>query len=344
MTQRITRSRTRMSAFQDTNASTSVVQGSDTDTVTPDLTQLVEQLQQELRELRVGNAPEQHFAAATTPQFASNIHQRWPKFSGKISETTNKNGQKIPAENIDCFLFDIEHAFIASNIIANAVKLATVNNCLEDGAKIWFRSTSIATPFTSWNNFKVRAKEQFTLLHQQTQLRSELKALRQDSGETIMEYINKFRSIVMLIEDMSELDKIHTFTSALHPSTQMHIRLQNPRTVHDAMNIAVAHDQAYRSSHSNNRKNDTTPKQKSDSNKKNTQSNQSNQSNKSDKNSMEVDTISKDTKKMNWEQIKKEGRCVRCFEKGHIGINCKKHPGPAPPKKDDKDTGKDSNQ
>ena len=64
------------------------------------------------------------------------IPQYWLRFAGKISNTTAKNGQKTPAENIECFIFNMEQAFIAAYILLDETRLGILNTCLEDDAKI----------------------------------------------------------------------------------------------------------------------------------------------------------------------------------------------------------------
>jgi hypothetical protein len=125
----------------------------------------------------------------------------------------------------------------------DSVKLAVVSNCLENGAKTWYR---VASPtITSWEEFKVKARKQFVLLHQQRHLRTELKALRQAQNKTTSTYVDKFRSIAMLIANMSDEDMIYTFMGGLHPAAQMQVNFQDPQTLEGAMNIAIAYDQAY---------------------------------------------------------------------------------------------------
>jgi Retrotransposon gag protein len=324
---RTTRSQTKMPSNDETYAS---VLASTSTTTSPSQIDPVQEIAQLRKELELLRQPRETTPVVVPVTSHPSIPQKWPRFSGKIAESTSKSGQRISAENIDCFIFDIENAFVASNVVLDSVKLAIVSTCLENGAKTWYRVTFAS--ITSWEDFKLKARKQFALLHFQRQLRTDLRNLRQSQNENASEYVDKFRVIAILVENMSEEDKIYEFTRGLHPAAQMQIHLRDPEMLEEAMSIAIAHDQAYRTTYNSNNRNDS---KKSKFEKKTNE-------NPNPNTSKELDVIS-NKPTIDWERIKKEGRCVRCLERGHIGINCPKHPGP-PPSKTNMDSGKVSNQ
>lgn len=252
--------------------------------------------------------------------------KEWPKFSGRVIEEV-KQGHKFRSEDVNVFLFDIEQTFIAFNIKEDLVKLAHTSNCLRGGAKIWFRSiaeivyNSHSTNISQWDNFKELIRTQYAVIHQQSQLRTDLENLKQFNSETVSSYADKFRNMILQVQDMSEFDKIHSFIRGLLPRTQAQVRYLDPKSLHDAMRIAVSFDQAMATSYNNFKK----PPQKFD------HKNFDFKPKDSSVTDMELDFISK-KKKVDWGKYKKEGRCIRCHEIGHIGINCQKFPGPVPKK------------
>lgn len=124
--------------------------------------------------------------------------------------------------------------------------------------------------------------------------------------------------MILQIQDMSEVDKIHSYIRGLLTRTQAQVRYLNPTSLHSAMAIAISFDQAMTTSYNNNLRKPfiRTEYRKFDKNHSS-----------SDVTAMELDNINK--KRINVQQYKKEGRCFRSHEPGHIGINCEKFPGPA---------------
>jgi hypothetical protein len=115
-----------------------------------------------------------------------------------------------------------------------------------------------------------------------------------------------------------------------------------------AMNIAIAYDQAYRSARTEGHK----FSRRSDSERKNQGQRQTNGVTRVV--TKELEAISKTTyprrSSKEWEQCKREGRCFRCKELGHMGIHCRKYPGPTPAKREatvniiERDSGNEDSQ
>ena len=78
--------------------------------------------------------------------------------------------------------------------------------------------------------------------------------MKMDKSESIRNFINKFQQCIFEINNMSEKDKIFYFTTALQERTRIHLQLQSPKTLEEAIEMAEKYETfVFHNNNSNNK-------------------------------------------------------------------------------------------
>lgn len=151
------------------------------------------------------------------------------------------------SENLVAWCFQVSDMFDARCLDLQD-RLRWVTPMLSDAALQWYLNVrqsigkGTATNFTSWENFLQRLRDNFEPPNSDLHLRRQLRHLKQ-SGD-IQEYVFLFRNIVGQIVDMSELDLVVNFIEGLRESTKTELVYRSPKTLEDAVRLAIAFDEA----------------------------------------------------------------------------------------------------
>jgi len=127
--------------------------------------------------------------------------------------------------------------------------------------------------------------------------------------------------------DMAVNDQITIYRRGLKPSIRNEVWSKAPETLEDAIKAALDYEITHRHDplhHSHRRS--TFLRSDKHTDKLRTTHSPTRKYHPSAEPSKETTT----KPEVDWERYKREGRCVRCHELGHIGIHCPKFPGPAP--------------
>lgn len=126
-----------------------------------------------------------------------------PKFLGKTGE------------DVEAWLFQVEEAQLLFPILDEEQRIRHVSLALRDTAARWYSAMQMGDDpqLTTWDQFVLRLREQFVHLDQKWIARNQIHTFVQ-SG-TVRDYTVKFRSLMLLIPDMSKADALDRYIRGL---------------------------------------------------------------------------------------------------------------------------------
>ena len=243
-------------------------------------------------------------------------------------------------ENITNWIYNIESIFSISNINDDKEKVSYAKTYLRKIALTNYKAFESSKNYNvSWEDFKNHMYNKYRPLHHEETLRIKLREMKMDKSESIRNFINKFQQCIFEINNMSEKDKIFYFTTALQERTRIHLQLQSPKTLEEAIEMAEKYETfVFHNNNSNNKNIYATTKNvlmhrkgRSTFKKKYYHSNQ-NQQTKSKYVSYNKQK-QHNTKNIynNQKEVSKDIICFLCKEKGHIKSQCPQNKNKEPP-------------
>ncbi|KAG3242381.1 hypothetical protein PI124_g12774 [Phytophthora idaei] len=103
----------------------------------------------------------------------------------------------------------------------------------------WFLHWSSTTRSEehTWGIFREHVLQHFEASNYYAVLREKLRRLRQTAD--IESYNGEYSSLIFRVEGMSTLDQVLCYANGLKPRTRSYVKLENPETLTDAMDLAV---------------------------------------------------------------------------------------------------------
>ncbi|KAG4050903.1 hypothetical protein PC123_g13853 [Phytophthora cactorum] len=156
-----------------------------------------------------------------------------PKFTGKRGKDVHE------------WLFQIENACRINSIpIEDAsTRLPGIAGlAMEKPASGWFlhwSSTSRSEEHTCFF-FREHELQHFEASNYQAILHEKLQRLKQTAD--IEPYNGEYSALIFHVEGMSMLDQVFCYANGLKPRTRSYVKLENPETLSDAMNLAVKYE------------------------------------------------------------------------------------------------------
>lgn len=141
------------------------------------------------------------------------------------------------------WLYELEQFFRASMINNNdEQKINYATSCLRGTASVWWRSTEKAkadasTPIITWAQWTEAFLNHFQPKKASEIARERIYSLHQ--GSSVTSYMELFNSNLLHISDMSDTDKQFQFLRGLHPDIYHDVRIQHPKTLLEAQNLAL---------------------------------------------------------------------------------------------------------
>jgi hypothetical protein len=117
---------------------------------------------------------------------------------------------------------------------------------LEGPAMDWWEHEPRKEQIVDWAEFVDRLHSRFRPMQAATVARHRIAALKQTG--TASAYANIFQKELTPITDMSSADKIFFFRQGLKPALAQKVLEKNPKTLHEAMDIAITADANFRGS------------------------------------------------------------------------------------------------
>lgn len=117
---------------------------------------------------------------------------------------------------------------------------------LEGPAMDWWEHEPHKEQIVDWAEFVARLHSRFRPMQAATVARHRIAALKQTGSASA--YANVFQKELTPITDMSPADKIFFFRQGLKPALAQKVLEKNPKTLHEAMDIAITADANFRGS------------------------------------------------------------------------------------------------
>ncbi|DBA00051.1 TPA: hypothetical protein N0F65_003717, partial [Lagenidium giganteum] len=127
----------------------------------------------------------------------------------------------------------------------NAILPAIAGLAVLEPASGWFLNWANTVPPEElvWGRFKIDVLAHFAASNYQATVRLKLLNLRQEGD--IEGYNGRFAELIFRVEDMGELDRVSHYCIGLKHQTQSYVKLQNPITLSDALNLALKYEGAH---------------------------------------------------------------------------------------------------
>ncbi|ETP11310.1 hypothetical protein F441_13164 [Phytophthora nicotianae CJ01A1] len=226
-----------------------------------------------------------------------------PKFTGKRGEDVRE------------WLFQIENACRINNIPiedTSARLPGIAGSAMEKPASGWFlhwSSTTRAEEHT-WGMFREHVLQHFEASNYQSVRREKFQRLKQTTD--IETYNGEYSAVIFRDEGMSVLDQVLYYANGLQPRTRSYVKLENPETLSDSMDLAVKYEVTHFVDESRER-HTRQDKRKSSTD----------QAPSHDKSFKEKAFRGKGRFKPKTNPKRAEGRtCFHCKKPGHIKANC----------------------
>jgi len=119
---------------------------------------------------------------------------------------------------------------------------ATAGNRRVGQALGWFLHWSSTTRSEehTWGIFREHVLQHFEASNYQAVLREKLQRLKQTAD--IETYNGEYSALIFRVEGMSILDQVLCYANGLKPRTRSYVKLKNPDTLSDAMDLAVKYE------------------------------------------------------------------------------------------------------
>ena len=132
------------------------------------------------------------------------------------------------------------------NYLNTPVAAFTAAGYLRGAAMNWWRNHEQAVArgqeveFATWTDFKTALIRQFTPVAPDDSAREKLNSLKQT--RSVYSYAQDYTGCMLELPNMDEADRIHHFVSGLKPSVKIHVKLQKPQTLNEAVELAMKAD------------------------------------------------------------------------------------------------------
>lgn len=243
-------------------------------------------------------------AGQNTPRIPPNLE----KFTGKLGESPHQ------------WIFTLEAAFNACHT-PDGDRLNIAITCLRDTAQIWWRNRMMESdPPDNWLRFSMELIQAFQVVNSVKDARDKLARLRQT--KSVRNYATTFKALALEIPGITDDEKRDRFIRGLKTNTQKEVELRDPPTFEAAVGIAERYDAVSYRIHNYESAAGGLARNMSGNGQRSTAF--------SEAQPMELGNINQASKTFTKltpeirEQLKREGRCLYCREKGHVVQNCQK--------------------
>lgn len=162
----------------------------------------------------------------------------------KLPKPPETNGRQPTPVNW-CHKMETYLAAEGANLSSSSI-VTVAAAYLKDSALNWYRqheqavAVGKAQPYASWDEFKKAFIARFTPVDPEVDARERLDRLTQT--RSVFAYAQEFNTYMLELPHMDENDRIHRFIRGLKPEVRIHVKLQQPTTLHDAVELAIKAD------------------------------------------------------------------------------------------------------
>jgi len=197
-------------------------------------------LQQQVTQLSL--AVHQYEQQLAVMQQQAQAHVRQPK----IPKPPEFDGRKPTPLN---WCYSMETYLSAEGgvqYLSTSAAAFTAAGYLRGAALNWWRNheqavtTGQVTEFRDWQEFKTALISQFTPISPAESAREKLDTLKQT--RSVYAYAQDYTACMLELPNMDEADRIHHFVNGLKPKVKIHVKLQNPKSLNEAIELAMRAD------------------------------------------------------------------------------------------------------
>ncbi|MGQ3285908.1 hypothetical protein [Bosea sp. (in: a-proteobacteria)] len=159
----------------------------------------------------------------------------------KLAEIKEYDGRG----DVNSFLFQVEDVYSLFPNLSDEQKIVSASVRLTGLAQSWYRSARADTTLT-WESFKTGLKAAFRSKSEAAKARDILHDAKQKHNQTTLSFATHLRGLFLQIPNITDDEQLDRFRRGLHPALRAMVDVQLPDSFDKAVNIAVAHDSAYR--------------------------------------------------------------------------------------------------
>lgn len=198
------------------------------------------QSSQQLLLARVDN-PTPALASGFAPATAEHteVKPRLPS-ALKVQQASKYGGER--EEDVEAFLFKLEELFDLTKTEDHEHRVKFAGQLLESKAATWYRAKRAATAMnriSTWDDFKTGLRAQFQPVDKVNEAKEEL--LRLDQSKcgrgTVRDYTERFLHLATIVPDMRDKDLLCIFLAGLKGKTRVEMKLRNPQSLADALEM-----------------------------------------------------------------------------------------------------------
>ncbi|KAJ9520744.1 hypothetical protein QJQ45_007613 [Haematococcus lacustris] len=140
---------------------------------------------------------------------------------------------------------EVEDVYSLFPNLSDEQKIVSASVRLTGLAQAWYRSARADTTLT-WESFKSGLKVAFRSKSEAAKARDMLHDAKQKHNQTALSFATQLRRLFLQIPNITDDEQLDRFRRGLHPALRAMVDVQLPDSFDKAVNIAVAHDSAYR--------------------------------------------------------------------------------------------------
>ena len=198
----------------------------------------------QLRADRRGRAQMQDFANLTAEIIATRrgagVEMEQVRLGVKMEHPDYFEGGKN--QDVDTWIFQVREHLTMTNLPERA-HISYAASLFRGNAALWWREVcEDATRPDTWEAFCDAVREQFRPENWSRRGRDELATMYQYGKESVADFLHRFRSACLKINNLSEDEKLDRFVRALVPDIRMQVELRTPHSYHDAAMYAERAD------------------------------------------------------------------------------------------------------
>ena len=131
-----------------------------------------------------------------------------------------------------------QFAYYPSGFRTDKEKILLATSCLHGAAKTWWKADPTHLSIATWAQFMATMQARFRPVQAAHKARMQLLVMRQERGQDLDSFINKFQQVMAQIPDMSEADKVVQFKLALYRPIGAKVHEKDPQTLAAAIDAA----------------------------------------------------------------------------------------------------------
>jgi hypothetical protein len=196
---------------------------------------LLQQLHQTQAQLAAATTQRATEGSGSTPSHGPKMPKP-PVFSGRQREPSPQN-----------WTYQMENWLQANGIDLNSSKAVIyAAGYLADTALTWHRMHLAAVArgatqeYATWTVFREALITRFTPISPERTAREKLATLRQT--KSVRAYAQDFNLCMIELPAMDERDRLYRFMAGLKPEVRIHVELQNPTTLEQAVQLSIQTD------------------------------------------------------------------------------------------------------